>query len=250
MCDYSLHHVSSRPAKVADKLVTMELAKSSTRGFAAVGELGAKLVIHDSPPGMAVCLLPGTELAFDDDVQYDRTFSFLGKARVNHRVASFRQIDMDDPYIHHDALEFPNGQILKLTQLVAGQTATVLQLPVATQHHEHVHARFVARSSHSRLVLNRVSAGSASILMPSQGTVMLWDALRSTAIDLSTALVQSFRRLTAPKQRSILGTELFAGVDAEGLETSFRKGVLTPTLPNKPAAQKPEKKTGGVKAAA
>ena len=100
MCDYSLHHVSSRPAKVADKLVTMELAKSSTRGFAAVGELGTKLVIHDSPPGMAVCLLPGTELAFDDDVQYDRTFSFLGKARVNHRVASFRQIDVDDPHIH------------------------------------------------------------------------------------------------------------------------------------------------------
>ena len=138
MCDYSLHHVSSRPAKVADKLVTMELAKSSTRGFAAVGELGTKLVIHDSPPGMAVCLLPGTELAFDDDVQYDRAFSFLGKARVNHKVASFRQIDVDDPHIHHDALEFPNGQILKITQLVAGQTATVLQLPVGTHQHEHV----------------------------------------------------------------------------------------------------------------
>ena len=95
MCDYSLHHVSSRPAKVADKLVTTELVKPGIRGFAAVGELGAKLVIHDTPPGVAVCLLPGTELAFDDDVEYDRAFSFLGKARVNHKVASFRQIELE-----------------------------------------------------------------------------------------------------------------------------------------------------------
>lgn len=238
MCDYSLHHVSSRPARVADKLVTMELAKSSTRGFAAVGELGAKLVIHDSPPGMAVCLLPGTELAFDDDVQYDRAFSFLGKARVNHKVASFRQIDLDDPYVQHDALEFPNGQVLKIRQLVAGQTATVLQLPVATQHHEHEHG-LVARSSVSRLVLNRVSVkpGMASILMPSQGAVMLWQTLRSTAVGLSIGLVQSFRRMTARKH-PILRTALPAGVDAEMIEASIRKGTLTVTLPNKPATQK------------
>ena len=89
MCGYSLHHVSSRPAKVADKLVTMELAKSNVRGFAAVGELGPKLVIHDSPPELAVCLLPGTELAFDENVQYEQPRSFLGvkfsgKARVDH----------------------------------------------------------------------------------------------------------------------------------------------------------------------
>ena len=247
MCDYSLHHVSSRPARVADKLVTTELAKSSARGFAAVGELGAKLVIHDSPPGMAVCLLPGTELAFDDDVRYDRAFSFLGKARVNHKVASFRQIDLDDPYVQHDALEFPNGQILKIRQLVAGQTATVLQLPVATHHHEHVEHGFVARSSVSRLVLNRVSAkpGMASILMPNQGAVMLWQALRNTAIGLSTGLVQSFRRLTTPKQHPILRTALPAGVDAEMIEASIRKGALT--VPKQPATQKPGKK---IKAAA
>src|SRR5437762_9077900 len=101
MCDYSLHHVASRPAKVRDKLVTTELARSSNRGFAAVGEHGAKLVIHDGPPKVAVCLLPGTELAFDDDVWYDR--GLFAKARVNHKLARFRQIDTDDPHVQHDA---------------------------------------------------------------------------------------------------------------------------------------------------
>jgi hypothetical protein len=194
---------------------------------------------------VAVCLLPGTELAFDDDVRYDRAFSLFGKARVNHKVARFRQIDMNDPHVQHDALEFPNGQVLKVTQLVAGQTATVLQLPVATEHPEHIETGYVARSSDSRVALNRVSLrpGMASILMPNQGTVMLWQAFRSTAIRLSAALVQSFRRLTAHKQHPILD------VDAERIEASFRKDLLAVTLPKKPAAQKPEKKID-VKAAA
>ena len=246
MCDYSLHHVASRPAKVSDKLVTTELARSSARGFAAVGEHGAKLVIHDDPPKVAVCLLPGTELAFDDEVRYDRAFTLFGKARVNHKVARFRQIEMDDPHVQHDALEFPNGQVLKLTQLVAGQTATVLQLPVATEHLEHIETRHVARSSDSRVALNRVpfSPGMASILMPNQGAVMLWQAFRSTAIRLSIGLVQSFRRLQVHKQHA-----LPVGADAEEIEASFRQGVLQMTLPKKPAAQKPAKKIA-VKAAA
>jgi hypothetical protein len=54
MCDYSLHHVASRPAKVEDKLVVTKFSNSITRGFAAVGE-----------PNVAVCLLPGTEIAFE-----------------------------------------------------------------------------------------------------------------------------------------------------------------------------------------
>jgi hypothetical protein len=233
MCDYSLHHVASRPAKVSDKLVTTELARSSARGFAAVGEHGAKLVIHDSPPKLAVCLLPGTELAFDDDVQYDRAFSLLGKARVNHKVARFRQIDMDDPHVQHDALEFPNGQVLKVTQLVAGQTATVLQLPVATEHPEHIETRHFARPADSRVTLNR---GTASILMPNQGAVMLWQTFRSTAIRMSAALAQSFRRLKARKQHLMP-----AGVDAE-IHASLKKDLLTVTPPTKPAARRLEKK--------
>jgi hypothetical protein len=57
MCDYSLRHVASRPARVGDKLVSTTFVNSSTRGFAAVGE-----------PNVAVCLLPGTELAFEKNL--------------------------------------------------------------------------------------------------------------------------------------------------------------------------------------
>jgi hypothetical protein len=112
MCDYSLHLVVSRPAKVGDKLTTAKFAKSITRGFAAVGE-----------PEVAVCLLPGTEVVFKDDVQYERPLNLFGYGRVNHRVARFRQVDMKDPHVHHDALEFPDGRIVK-----------VLQLPATLQH--------------------------------------------------------------------------------------------------------------------
>jgi hypothetical protein len=242
MCDYSLHHVASRPARVSDKLVTTKLEKSNTRAFAAVGEYGAKLVIHDGPPEVAVCLLPGTELAFDDNVRYDHAFSFFGKARVNHKVARFRQIDLDDPHVQHDALEFPDGRVLKVARLAAGQTATVLQLPVATQHHEPVAIGHVVRSFDSRRALNRLPSrpGMASILVPNLGAVMLWQTVCSAAIGLSIGLVQSFRRLKAHKR-------LPADVDAEKIEAGFERDVLTATLPKKSAA--PEKKID-VKAAA
>jgi hypothetical protein len=124
MCDYSLHLIASRPAKVADRLVSTDFVKSITRGFTEIGH-----------PDVAVCLLPGTELAFDNEVQFDRAFSMFGKARVEHRVARFRQVNMDDPHVHHDALEFPGGQIVMVTRLVPGQTAMVLQLPAAPHDH-------------------------------------------------------------------------------------------------------------------
>jgi|SRR5271166_3663553 len=118
MCDYSLHLVASRPAKVGDKLVTTNFKTSITRGFAAVGE-----------PTVAVCLLPGTEVAFEEEVECERVFRILPKQKLGGKVARFRQIHMDQPHTHHDALELPNGQIVLLTRLCEGQHATVLQLP-------------------------------------------------------------------------------------------------------------------------
>ena len=122
MCDYSMHFVDSRPAEVGDKLVTTNFPQSTTRGFAAVGE-----------PRAAVCLLPGTEVAFDEEVRYRYAFEIFGTAQVDYKVARFCQINLDDSRMHHDALEFPNGRIVPVTRLLAGQTATVLQLPVSQQ---------------------------------------------------------------------------------------------------------------------
>ena len=118
MCDYSLHLVASRPAKVGDKLVTTAFNNSLTGGFASVGE-----------PQVAVCLLPGTEVAFEGEVEYEHIFDFRSQRIIGEKVARFRQINIEKPYTHHDALEFPNGEIVLLTQLSEGQHATVLQLP-------------------------------------------------------------------------------------------------------------------------
>ena len=122
MCDYSLHHVATRPAQIEDKLVTTRFNNSITRGFAAVGE-----------PNVAVCLLPGTELAFDENVECERFGGILPSKKIGQRLARFRQIDKDIPAIHHDALEFSDGQVVLLTRLCEGQRATVLQLPVAKE---------------------------------------------------------------------------------------------------------------------
>jgi hypothetical protein len=111
MCDYSLQHVKSRPAKVGDKLRTQHF-NTGTRGFASPEDTNT-----------AVCVLPGTELAFASPVADWRRK--VGK----HITAIFRQVNKDNPRTHHDALEFPDGDMVLLTYLLEGQEATVLQLP-------------------------------------------------------------------------------------------------------------------------
>ena len=122
MCDYSLHHVATRPATVEDKLIVTKFNNSITRGFAAVGE-----------PNVAVCLLPGTEIAFDANVECEPSFGIgiLPNKKIGQRLARFRQINMDNAVTRHDALEFPDGQMVLFTRLCEGQRATVLQLPAA-----------------------------------------------------------------------------------------------------------------------
>jgi hypothetical protein len=94
-----------------------------TRGFAAIGE-----------PKVAICVLPGTEIAFEEDAERRNFFARLLSApwygKVSGKVASFRQINLDNPLTHHDALEFADGKIVLLTGLRPGQRATVLQLPI------------------------------------------------------------------------------------------------------------------------
>ena len=112
MCDYSLQHIQSRPAKLAEKLVTRNFG-TGTRGFCSPDD-----------PNTAVCVLPGTELAFDWPINANVPLDC-------HQTAIFRQVNKPVPHTHLDALELPNGRIVMLTSLAEGQAATVLQLPAA-----------------------------------------------------------------------------------------------------------------------
>ena len=130
MCDYSLHAVASRPAKVGERLIATSFS-GGTRGFAAQAE-----------PKVAVCLLPGTELAFDQDVKYDQ--SWIWKTTTNFRVARFRKIDPHNAYRHHDALELPDGNVIPRDAslkrpardciAVAGHTSVRTGDPTAEEH--------------------------------------------------------------------------------------------------------------------
>jgi hypothetical protein len=82
-------------------------------------------------PNVAVCLLPGTEVAFEKEVNYERFFALFPNTKLGKKVARFRQINMGKPGVHHDALEFPDGETVLLTRLCEGQHATVLQLPAS-----------------------------------------------------------------------------------------------------------------------
>ena len=90
MCDYSLHQVASRPTKVGDKLVTTRFNNSITRGFTAVGE-----------PNVAVCLLPGTEVAFEKEIEFERGFAIFANWKrekgIGDKVARFRQVNTNTP---------------------------------------------------------------------------------------------------------------------------------------------------------
>lgn len=128
MCDYSLHGVANRPAKIGDKLVSTNFINTITRGFTEVDQ-----------PKVAVCLLPGTELKIDTPLKaHRRDISALVQFLIGPRIieggiARFVQVNKNKPDRHHDALEFPDGSVVMVTDLLPGQHAEVLQLPVGEQ---------------------------------------------------------------------------------------------------------------------
>jgi hypothetical protein len=124
MCDYSMHAVATRPARVGETLITTTFRGTSTRGFAS-----------ESDPAVAVCMLPGTELAFAENVKYHNKWIWTKTAGF--RVGKFGAIDPHVPHRHHDAIEFPDGSHVLVTLLCEGQRVTVLQLPVIDRTSEH-----------------------------------------------------------------------------------------------------------------
>ena len=103
--------------------MTTKFQNTTTRGFSSIDR-----------PQIAVCLLPGTEIAFDRNVECEPRFgiTILPSKKIGWRLARFRQIYTDNAAIHHDALEFPDGQVVLLTRLCKGQRAAVLQLPAVS----------------------------------------------------------------------------------------------------------------------
>jgi hypothetical protein len=119
-----MQHVASRPAKVGDALVTTRFAEGLTGGFSDARE-----------PGVAVCLLPGTEVAFEREIERYPAILFFRPRKLGARVARFRRVNETLPACHHDALELPGGKVVLVTQLCPGQRAKVLQLPATAGVH-------------------------------------------------------------------------------------------------------------------
>src|ERR1700724_4624584 len=117
MCDYSLHAVATRPAQGGETLISTTFRGTSPRGLAS-----------EHAPAVAVGMLPGTELAFAENVRYDNRW--IWTKTVNFRVGKFGEIEPDVPHRHHDEIEFPDGSHVLETQLCAGQRVTVPQVAV------------------------------------------------------------------------------------------------------------------------
>jgi len=75
-------------------------------------------------------MLPGTELAFASNVKYQSPW--LWPKVIESRVGKFSVLDPQVPQRHHDAIEFPDGSRVLVTQLMPGQRVTVLQLPLTS----------------------------------------------------------------------------------------------------------------------
>ena len=152
MCDYSLEAVKHRKAVVGDKLVTRNFG-SGTSGFA---EAGSDPLLNPT----AICLLPGTELAFDAPVNVKHWTKYgtiegvycaveHDAKTIEHKVARFAKINTDNCFTHHDGLEFPDTfgvDPCLLNHLVEGQTATVLQLPAMDDVHPYTTTDEIAKS--------------------------------------------------------------------------------------------------------
>ena len=93
---------------------------------------------------VAVCLLPGTELAFEDEVRCET--GFVLHRRLSHKGSNFPPDQHGSSELrHHDASDrFLDGTIVLLTCLCPGQRATVLQVPAGTSDKIEVTERYAS----------------------------------------------------------------------------------------------------------
>jgi hypothetical protein len=117
MGEFSRRHIRPRLAEPGEELVLTSFGSGNVRGFAATGDLA-----------VAVGLPPGTEIRFTAPVATESAGG-AADAVAGRQVARLRQVIVDNPSIHHDALEFGGAQLVLLTQLCEGQRVTVVRLP-------------------------------------------------------------------------------------------------------------------------
>ena len=117
MCDYSLHAMATRPAVVGETLISTTFRGTSTRGFASETRARGR-GLHAARDRTGV----RARRQIRQPLDLDRTIGF--------RVGKFNTIDPHIRERHHDAIEFPDGSHVLVTQLCEGQRVTVLQLPV------------------------------------------------------------------------------------------------------------------------
>src|SRR5262249_15695684 len=122
-------------ARIGDKLVATKFPNSITRGFGAVDE-----------PHVAVCLLPGTEIAFDQNVECEPSFGIgiLPHKKIGQRLARFRQINMDNARDPSRRVGIPGRAGSAAHAPLRGPGATVLQLPIAAHPASAEEARFAS----------------------------------------------------------------------------------------------------------
>ena len=91
MCDYSLHNITSRSAKVGDKLITRDFG-TGTRGFAG-----------SEDKNVAICVRPGTELSFVREVKCQPIGILCGPDKViKYKEVVFRQINKERVAANHE----------------------------------------------------------------------------------------------------------------------------------------------------
>jgi hypothetical protein len=140
MCDYSLHSVNSRPAKIGDVLRVTHFCGTMTRGLCDANDMPSDDAKKRGVILTAVCLMPGCELRFDKPLLERRGYGLFASLLVSlfgfpeviehdAGVATFRKVNENHPATHHDALELPSGKCVLINSLEPGQLLTVLQVP-------------------------------------------------------------------------------------------------------------------------
>jgi hypothetical protein len=117
MCDYSMHAIKNRKAVVGDKVKTSDFARTSSPGLESITE-----------PNLAICLIPGTGVEFDEPVQHrDVSVNGIG-VTLPFKIGRYVRKPGHEAEFH-DAFQFPDGTVVLMAYLVTNQTGTVTYVP-------------------------------------------------------------------------------------------------------------------------